>query len=169
MSALLCVLAICLVSGCTKKIDGSSMEKYYLSSSEVLKTISGEDRQNEFTNGLDMILFFSADPSDALSELNGKTADEVFEVIQQYRDSKPTIDSSRREKYTASLSEVLKSIPADSTRDLLKSRMVSYGFFPWNAKNEANIRSLEGKNAFEISKIIADIRRDEDPTKMTAK
>ena len=166
MSAVLFILALCLVSGCTKKIDGSSMAKYYISSAEVMKTISGEDRQLEFANGLELILFFAADPSDALAELDGKTADQVFEIIQQYRDSKPTIDASRREKYASSLSDVLKSIPTDSTRDILKDRLVKYGFFPWNSKNEAKIRSLEGKNAFEINSVISDIRRDEDPTKM---
>lgn len=166
MYAVLCVLALCFISGCTKKIDGSSMEKYYLSSAEVLKTVSG-DRQDEFANGLEMILFFAPDTSDALAELDGKTADQVFELIQDYRDGKPTIDASRREKYASSLSDVLKSIPSDSARDMLKSRLVTYGFFPWNAKNESNIRTLEGKNAFEISKVIADIRRDEDPTKMS--
>ena len=41
MSAVLFVLALCLVSACTKKIDGSSMDKYYTSSAEVMKTISG--------------------------------------------------------------------------------------------------------------------------------
>ncbi len=166
MSAVFCFLAICLVSGCTKKIDGSSMDKYYVSSAEVMKTIQGEDRQLEFANGLELIMFFAPDSGDALAELNGKTADEVFELIQQCRDSKPTIDASRREKYVSSLSEVLKSIPTDGARDILKTRLVTYGFFPWNSKNEANIRSLEGKNAFDITKTIADIRKDEDPTKM---
>ena len=66
----------------------------------------------------------------------------------------------------SSLSEVLKSIPTDGAREILKTRLVTYGFFPWNSKNEANIRSLEGKNAFDITKTIADIRKDEDPTKM---
>ena len=166
MSAVICFLAICLVSGCTKKIDGSSMDKYYVSSAEVMKTIQGEDRQLEFANGLELIMFFAPDSGDALAELNGKTADEVFELIQTCRDNKPTVDASRREKYASSLSEVLKSIPTDGARDILKSRLVTYGFFPWNSKNEAKIRSLEGKNAFEISKVIADLRRDEDPTKM---
>ena len=166
MSAVLFILAICLVSGCSKKIDGSSMDKYYVSSAEVMKTISGEDRQLEFANGLELILFFTADSSDALAELNGKTADQVFEIIEHYRDSKPVVDASRREKYASSLSEVLKSVPTDSTRDMLKDRLVKYGFFPWNAKNEAKIRTLEGKNAFDINRLISDIRKDEDPTKM---
>ena len=166
MFTVLFVLALCLVSACTKKIDGSSMDKYYTSSAEVMKTISGEDRQLEFANGLELVMFFAPDASDALSELNGKSADQVFEIIEQCRDSKPVIDASRREKYTSSLSDVLKSIPSDSSRDMLKERLVKYGFFPWNSKNEANIRSLEGKNAFEISKIISDLRKDEDPTKM---
>ena len=167
MSAVLFVLALSLVSGCTKKIDGSSMDKYYVSSAEVMKSISGEDRQLEFANGLELILFFAPDTSDALSELNGKTADEVFDIIEQYRDSKPVVDASRREKYTSSLSDVLKSIPTESSRNILKDQLVKYGFFPWNSKNESNIRSLDGKNAFEISRVIADIRRDEDPTKMS--
>ena len=166
MSAILFVLALCLVSGCTKKIDGSSMDKYYTSSAEVMKTISDENRQLEFANGLELFMFFAPDTSDALSELNGKTADQVFDIIEQCRDSKPVVDASRREKYTSSLSDVLKSIPTDSSRDILKDQLVKYGFFPWNAKNEAKIRSIDGKNAFEISRVIADIRKDEDPTKM---
>ena len=167
MSAVLFVLALCLVSGCTKKIDGSSMDKYYTSSAEVMKTISGEDRQLEFANGLELVMFFAPDAADALSELNGKNADQVFEIIEQCRDSKPVVDTSRREKYASSLSDVLKSIPTDNARDVLKDQLVKYGFFPWNAKNEAKIRSLDGKNAFEISRVIADIRRDEDPTKLS--
>ena len=167
MSAVLFILALCLVSGCTKKIDGSSMDKYYVSSAEVMKSIPGEDRQLEFANGLELYMFFAPDSSDALAELNGKNADQVFDIIEQCRDSKPVVDASRREKYTSSLSDVLKSIPTDNARDVLKDQLVKYGFFPWNAKNEAKIRSLDGKNAFEISRVIADIRRDEDPTKLS--
>ena len=166
MSAVLFVLALCLVSGCTKKIDGSSMDKYYTSSAEVMKTISGEDRQLEFATGLELVMFFAPDSSDALAELNGKNADQVFDIIEQCRDSKPVVDASRREKYTSSLSDVLKSIPTDSARDELKDRLVKYGFFPWNSKNESKIRSIDGKNAFEINKVILDIRKNEDPTKM---
>ena len=167
MPAVLFILALCLVSGCTKKIDGSSMDKYYVSSAEVMKSIPGEDRQLEFANGLELYMFFAPDSSDALAELNGKNADQVFDIIEQCRDSKPVVDASRREKYTSSLSDVLKSIPTDNARDVLKDQLVKYGFFPWNAKNEAKIRSLDGKNAFEISRVIADIRRDEDPTKLS--
>ena len=167
MSAVLFVLALCLVSACTKKIDGSSMDKYYTSSAEVMKTISGEDRQLEFANGLELLMFFSPDASDALAELNGKNADQVFDIIEQCRDSKPVVDVSRREKYASSLSDVLKSVPTDDARDMLKDRLVKYGFFPWNAKNEAKIRTLEGKNAFEINKVILDLRKDEDPTKIS--
>ena len=96
MSAVLFVLALCLVSGCTKKIDGSSMDKYYTSSAEVMKTISGEDRQLEFATGLELVMFFAPDSSDSLAELNGKNADQVFDIIEQCRDSKPVVDASRR-------------------------------------------------------------------------
>ncbi|MBR2963044.1 MAG: hypothetical protein IKC53_02410, partial [Lentisphaeria bacterium] len=81
--AAFCVMALCLTSACTKKIDGSSMEKYYLSSGEVMKSISGGDRQMEFANGLEMILFYSVDSYEAVSQLNGKTADDIFEMIQE--------------------------------------------------------------------------------------
>ena len=76
MSAVLFVLALCLVSACTKKIDGSSMDKYYTSSAEVMKTISGEDRQLEFANGLELLMFFSPDASAALRHLDA--VDEVL-------------------------------------------------------------------------------------------
>ena len=164
--AALCVMAICLTSACTKKIDGSSMEKYYLSSGEVMKTISGDDRKMEFANGLDMILFYSVDPYDAVSELDGLTAEEVFDRIQQVRDTQPRIDASRKERYSTSLSDVLKSVPNEDARQRLLSQMTKYGFTPWNNRNMTNIRSLDGLNAFEVSKKISDIRRDEDPTKM---
>lgn len=167
--AALCVMALCLTSACTKKIDGSSMEKYYLSSGEVMKTISGEDRQMEFANGLDMILFYSTDAYEAVSQLNGLTAEEVFDRIQDIRDTKPRIDASRKERYTSSLSDVLKSIPNEGARQTLLSQMAKYGFNPWNNRNMTNIRSLDGLNAFEVSKKISDIRRDEDPTKMDEK
>ena len=164
--AALCVMALCLTSACTKKIDGSSMEKYYLSSGEVMKTISGEDRQMEFANGLDMILFYSTDAYEAVSQLNGLTAEEVFDRIQDIRDTKPRIDASRKERYTSSLSDVLKSVPNEGARQTLLSQMGKYGFNPWNNRNMTNIRSLDGLNAFEVSKKISDIRKDEDPTKM---
>ena len=164
--AALCVMALCLTSACTKKIDGSSMEKYYLSSGEVMKSISGEDRQMEFANGLDMILFYSTDAYEAVSQLNGLTAEEVFDRIQDIRDTKPRIDASRKERYTSSLSDVLKSIPSEGARQVLLSQMAKYGFNPWNNRNMTNIRSLDGLNAFEVSKKISEIRRDEDPTKM---
>ena len=164
--AALCVMALCFTSACTKKIDGSSMEKYYLSSGEVMKTISGEDRQMEFANGLDMILFYSTDAYEAISGLDGLTAEEVFDRIQEIRDTKPRIDASRKERYTSSLSDVLKSIPNEGTREVLLSQMTKYGFNPWNNRNMTNIRSLDGLNAFEVNKKISDIRKTEDPTKM---
>ena len=164
--AAFCVMTLCLASACTKKIDGSSLDKYYLSSGEVMKSISGEERQMEFANGLEMIMFYSAEASDAVSRLNGKTAEEVFEMIREVRDSKPRIDASDKDRYTSSLSEVLKSIPGESVRQSLTAQMTRYGFSPWNSGNMANIRSIDGKNAFEISQVISDIRRNEDPTKM---
>ena len=167
--AALSVLALCLTSACTKKIDGSSMENFYLSSGEVMKTIKGEDRQMEFANGLDMILFYSTDSYEAVSQLNGLTAEEAFEQIQQIRDSKPRVDASRKERYSTSLSDVLKSIPGEAKRELLVSQMTQYGFNPWNNRNMINIRSIDGLNAFEISKRISDLRKDEDPTKMNEK
>ena len=162
----LCVMALCLTSACTKKIDGSSMEKYYLSSGEVMKTIQGEDRQMEFANGLEMILFYSVDSYEAVSHLDGKTAEEVFDMIQDIRDSKPRIDASRKERYSASLSDVLKSVPGEAARQNLISQMAKYGFNPWNNRNMTNIRTIDGMNAFEVSKVISDLRKNEDPTKM---
>ena len=165
--AVLCIMALCLVSSCTKKINGSSMEKYLLSSGEVMKSIPGEERQMEFANGLDMILFYSVDAYEAVSQLDGKTADEVFEDIQQVRDTQPRVDASRKERFNTSLAEVLRSIPSDEKRTVLTAQMTKYGFNPWNNRNMTNIRSIDGLNAFEISKKISDIRRDEDPTKIS--
>lgn len=168
--AAFCVMALCLTSACTKKIDGSSMEKYIQSASDVMKSISGEERQMEFANGLEMILFYSTDAYEAVSGLNGKTADDIFEMIQDLRDSKPRLDASRKERFSTSLSDVLKSIPNEGSRQGLLSRMTKYGFNPWNNRNMTNIRSLDGLNAFEVTQVISDLRRDEDPTKMdTAK
>ena len=164
--AALCVMALCLTSACTKKIDGSSMEKYYLSSGEVMKSISGGDRQMEFANGLEMILFYSVDSYEAVSELNGKTADDIFEMIQEIRDSKPRLDASRKERFSTSLMDVLKSIPNEAARQTLSSQMTKYGFNPWNNRNMTNIRTIDGMNAFEISKAISEIRKSEDPTKI---
>lgn len=164
--AAFCVMALCLTSACTKKIDGSSMEKYYLSSGEVMKSISGGDRQMEFANGLEMILFYSVDSYEAVSQLNGKTADDIFEMIQEIRDSKPRLDASRKERFSTSLMDVLKSIPNEAARKTLSSQMTNYGFNPWNNRNMTNIRTIDGMNAFEISKAISEIRKSEDPTKI---
>ena len=166
MLAALSLMALCVTSACTKKIDGSSMEKYYLSSGEVMKSISGGDRQMEFANGLEMILFYSVDSYEAVSHLDGKTAEEVFDMIQDIRDSKPRIDASRKERYSASLSDVLKSVPGEAARQNLISQMAKYGFNPWNNRNMTNIRTIDGMNAFEVSKVISDLRKNEDPTKM---
>lgn len=167
--AALCLTALCLVSACTKKIDGSSMEKYYLSSGEVMKSISGEDRQMEFANGLEMILFYSTDAYETVSQLNGKTADDIFEMIQDVRDKQPRLDASRKERFTSSLVDVQKSIPSESNRYSLTKQMADYGFYPWNNRNMTNIRTLDGKNAFEITQVIGEIRRNEDPTKINSK
>ena len=167
--AAFCVMALCLTSACTKKIDGSSMEKYYLSSGEVMKSISGGDRQMEFANGLEMILFYSVDSYEAVSQLNGKTADDIFEMVQDIRDSKPRLDASRKERFSSSLMDVLKSIPNESARQTLSSQMTKYGLNPWNNRNMSNIRTIDGMNAFEISKKISEIRKSEDPTKMDPK
>ena len=164
VSAAFCLATLCL-AGCTKKIDGSSMDKYYQSSGEVMKSIVGEERKTEFANGLEQILFFAPDAMDAISELNGKNADDVFEMFEQLKESKPRIDASRREKYTTSLNEVLKSVPNEATRQALKAKITQYGFAQWSNKTEANIRTLDGKNAYEINQTIEDIRRNEDPTK----
>lgn len=160
-----CAATACFASACTKKIDGSSMDKFYLSSSEVMGALA-DDKQKEFSNGLELILFFAQDTNVAIAELNGKTADEVFSRIQELRDKLPTLDASRREKYASSLSDVLKSVHNDGTRQILQSNMVRYGFFPWNNRNMNSIRTLDGKNAFEINKAINDIRKDEDPTQI---
>ena len=48
----------------------------------------------------------------------------------------------------------------------LISQMAKYGFNPWNNRNMTNIRTIDGMNAFEISKVISDLRRNEDPTKV---
>ena len=164
--AALCLMALCFASSCTKKINGSSMEKYLLSSGEVMKSIKGEDQQMEFANGLDMILFYSVDAYDTVSQMDGKTAEDIFDMIQDVRDSKPRVDASRKERFNTSLAEVLKSIPDESNRQILVTQMTKYGFNPWNNRNMTNIRSIDGMNAFEISKKISEIRRDEDPTKM---
>ena len=160
-----CIAALCLTSACTKKIDGSSMDKFYVSSSEVMGSLSGEEQQ-EFAMGLELIMFFAQDTNAAIAEMNGKNADEIFNQIQELRDKMPRIDASRRKKYASSLSDVLKSISNEGTRQVLQSAMVRYGFFPWNTRNMNNIRSLDGKNAFEINKAIDDIRKDEDPTQI---
>ena len=167
--AALCLIALCLVSACTKRIDGSSMEKYIQSASDVMNTISGEDKQAEFASGLEMIMFYSVDTYEAISGLNGKTADEVFDMIQDVRDKQPRIDASRKERYSVSLSDVLKSIPNENARQNLVSQMTKYGFYPWNNRNMTNIRTLDDKNAFEINQVISEIRRNEDPTKMNSK
>ena len=167
--AALCVMALCLTSACTKKIDGSSMEKYIQSASDVMNTISGEDKQAEFASGLEMIMFYSVDTYEAISGLNGKTAEEIFDMIQDIRDTKPRIDASRKERFSTSLPDVLKSVPSESSRQFLLSQMTKYGFTPWNNRNMTNIRSLDGLNAFEVNKKISEIRRDEDPTKMDEK
>ncbi len=164
--AVLSVMVFSLTSACNKKIDGSSMEKYLVSSGEVMKTIQDKDRQMEFANGLDMILFYAIDPYDAISKLDGMNAEEVFEMIQQIRDTQPRIDASRKERFGTTLAEVLKSVPSESTRQILVSYMTRYGFSPWNNKNMTNIRSIDELNAYEINKKISDIRKDEDPTKM---
>lgn len=167
--AAFCVMALCLTSACTKKIDGSSMEKYIQSASDVMKSISGEERQMEFANGLEMILFYSVDTYEAVSGLNGKTADEIFDMIQDIRDSKPRVDASRKERFNASLPDVLKSVPGENSRQFLLSQMTKYGFNPWNNRNMTNIRSLDGMNAYEINRVISEIRKNEDPTKMDEK
>ena len=87
-------------------------------------------------------------------------------MIQGIRDTKPRIDASRKERFSTSLSDVLKSIPNEGARQGLLSQMTKYGFTPWNNRNMTNIRSLDGMNAFEVNKKISDIRRDEDPTKI---
>ena len=48
----------------------------------------------------------------------------------------------------------------------LLSQMGKYGFNPWNNRNMTNIRTIDGMNAFEISKAISEIRKSEDPTKI---
>ena len=167
--AAFCVMALCLTSACTKKIDGSSMEKYIQSASDVMKSISGEERQMEFANGLEMILFYSVDTYEAISGLNGKTADDIFEMIQDLRDSKPRLDASRKERFSSSLMDVLKSVPNEASRQTLSSQMTKYGLNPWNNRNMSNIRTIDGMNAFEISKKISEMRKSEDPTKMDPK
>ena len=157
-----CIASLCLASACTKKIDGSKEDKFFLSIGEISKSLSGE-RQEEFNNGLQMILFYAPDKADVFSQMDGKTADEVFEMIDQLKlkMAKPRLDTTRREKYDTSLSEVLKTIPFEGGRKQLRADMEQYNLYPWNAKNVQTINDL---NAFEIRKVIDDLRRNEDPT-----
>ena len=155
-----CIASLCLASACTKKIDGSKEDKFFLSIGEISKSLSGE-RQEEFNNGIQMILFYAPDKADVYSQMDGKTADEVFEMIDQLKKAKPRLDTSRREKYDTTLSEVLKSYPLETARNQLRADMEQYKLYPWNAKN---VQTINGLNAFEIRKVIDDLRRNEDPT-----
>lgn len=157
--AAFCIASLCLTSACTKKIDGSSEEKFHLSVGEMSKSLS-EERQDEFNNGIQMILFFAPDRADVFSQLNGKTSEEVFEVIDQIKKEKPRLDTSRRERYETTLNNVLKSYPLDNAREQLRKDMEQYGF-SWGGKN---VQSINDMNAFEIRKAIEDARRNEDPT-----
>lgn len=160
MFAAFCVASLCLTSACSKKIDGSSEDKFYQSVSEVSKTLPS-DRQDEFNNGIEMILFFAPDKTAEYAEMNGKNADEIFAMIEKLKAEKSRIDASRREKFESSVNEVLKSYPGETARKQLKVEMERYGFYPWSAKN---VQSINGLNAFEVRQTINDIKRNEDPT-----
>ena len=140
LAALLSVL-----TGCTKRIDTSSNDKYYRTLTEVMVSLP-TSQHREFDDGISMIWFYSNSDEETNAMIHGKSGKEMMTLIQEMKASLPKIDTSSKEAYDDSLAKIRASIPSSRIKDYEKWVKGLPAYRQGNPKTEA----LNGKMFHEL-------------------
>ena len=83
---LLSAVLLSVLTGCTKRIDTSTEDKYYKTLTEVMDSLPAS-KHREFDDGMSMIWFYSESDDATNAMLNGKTGKEILAVIEEMKAS----------------------------------------------------------------------------------
>ena len=136
---LLSAVLLSVLTGCTKRIDTSTEDKYYKTLTEVMDSLPAS-KHREFDDGMSMIWFYSESDDATNAMLNGKSGKEILAVIEEMKASLPKLDTSSKEAYESSLEKMKAGLPKSKVstfNDWLKE-------MPAYRKGNKKIESLDG-------------------------
>ena len=136
---LLSAVLLSVLTGCTKRIDTSTQDKYYKTLTEVMDSLPAS-KHREFDDGMSMIWFYSESDESTNAMLNGKSGKEILAVIEEMKDTLPKLDTSSKEAYESSLEKMKAGLPKSKVstfNDWLKE-------MPAYRKGNPKIESLDG-------------------------
>jgi hypothetical protein len=136
---LLSAVLLPVLSGCTKRIDTSSEDKYYKSMTEVMSSLPAS-KQREFDDGIFMIWFYAESDEAANALLHKKSGEEVLALVEEMKAALPKLDTSSKEAYESSLQKMKAALPAYQISDFDEwlKKMPAY------RKGNPRIESLNG-------------------------
>ncbi|MBR3688259.1 MAG: hypothetical protein IKL85_04215 [Lentisphaeria bacterium] len=136
---LLSAVLLSVLTGCTKRIDTSTEDKYYKTLTEVMDSLPAS-KHREFDDGMSMIWFYSESDDATNAMLNGKSGKEILAVIEEMKAALPKLDTSSKEAYESSLEKMKAGLPKSKVstfNDWLKE-------MPAYRKGNQKIESLNG-------------------------
>ena len=133
---LLSAVLLSVLTGCTKRIDTSTQDKYYKTLTEVMDSLPAS-KHREFDDGMSMIWFYSKDDDETNAMIHGKSGREMLAIIEEMNESLPKLDTSSKEAYESSLAKIRASLPPSKIEayDKWLKEMPSYR--PGNPKLDA--------------------------------
>ena len=116
MTACLLLSSVLLpaLSGCTKRINTSSEDKYYKTYTEVMNSLPAS-KQNEFDEGMTMLWFYSESDEETNAMINGKSGKEILAMTAEMKASLPKLDTSSKEAFEDSLEKIKAALPPSKT------------------------------------------------------
>ena len=102
---LLSAVLLSVLTGCTKRIDTSTEDKYYKTLTEVMDSLPAS-KHREFADGMSMIWFYSESDDATNAMLNGKSGKEMLALIEKMKAALPKLDTSSKEAYESSLEKM---------------------------------------------------------------
>lgn len=136
---LLSAVLLSVLTGCTKRIDTSTEDKYYKTLTEVMDSLPAS-KHREFDDGMSMIWFYSESDDATNAMLNGKSGKEILALIEEMKAALPKLDTSSKEAYESSLEKMKAGLPKSKVstfNDWLKE-------MPAYRKGNQKIESLNG-------------------------
>ncbi len=136
---LLSAVLLSVLTGCTKRIDTSTEDKYYKTLTEVMDSLPAS-KHREFDDGMSMIWFYSESDDATNAMMNGKSGKEILAVIEEMKAALPKLDTSSKEAYESSLEKMKAGLPKSKVstfNDWLKE-------MPAYRKGNPKIESLNG-------------------------
>lgn len=103
-------------SGCTKRIDTSTEDKYYKTYTQVMNSLPAS-KQNEFDEGMTMLWFYSESDEETNAMINGKSGQEILAMTAEMQASLPKLDTSSKEAFGDSLAKIKASLPSSKIGD----------------------------------------------------